>query len=464
MSAYEVESDGPRASQNDLERHLLIILPGHGTRAPAFGRPWWYSLTDESRAKTLSIQERNQGKRIAQPGSVFGSIVNILATIMGTGLLALPYAMAGCGVYVGIALFIIIMMLSIISYVSLSKAVKSYNGACEFKTLAQDSLPMQFSWIVDFCVFINCSGCGVMSLIVMSTLMPEVIKSICPEAQWWLLNRQLWCLTFAGVSFPLVVAKKLEALKYTSLLVVILILFTLGVMIYYAVLEQKEWEDPLVYYSFPGDIARFLKMLSIIANAFTCSQNVPCVVNSLVNPTKWKLILIFTISAGVSLVLYISAAFAGYVTFGDKVDSDILRSYPTGLLPVTFARLSITLALTGSYPVQLHPARESLAILLFDVPAQSLKKCMYLNLTICIWGSTLGIALLTDNLGRATTFIGALAAVPLTFIYPNLFWIKMSSQMVTKQTVWPSWVVLMIGFILVPVSIIGDLYYDAKEK
>jgi len=219
-----------------------------------------------------------------------------------------------------------------------------------------------------------------------------------------------------------------------------------------------------VYYSFPGDIARFLGVISTFINAFTCSQNVPCVLNSLVNPTKWKLILIFTTSSGVSLLLYISVAFIGYVTFGDKVDSDILRSYPNGLLPVTFARLSLTVALTGSYPVQLHPARESLAVLLFGVPAHELNKCMHLSLTICIWGFSLVIALITDNLGTATTFIGALAAVPLTFIYPNLFWIKVSSQMGPKQTVWPSWVVLILGFILIPVSLIGNLYYSVEEE
>jgi len=462
MSSYVEESDGHKATgyTNDLERQLLTIIPMDGKVAQnsAFGKPWWYSLTEDDDDGIRSIQLSKLEKKSQQSGSVFGSIANILGTILGTGLLALPYAMAGCGVYIGIAIFVSIMIISTISFMSLSKAVKIRSGVCEFKTLAEDSLPMQLSWIVDFCVFINGCGCGVMSLIVTSTLMPEVIESFCPEAQSWLRNRRFWCLTFAGFTFPLAVVRELEALKYSSFLVVILILFALGVVVYYAVFWPNEWERPLVYYNFPGDIARFLKVLPIIANAFTCSQNVPVVVNSLVNPSKGKLLLIFTISSGICLVLYIGAAFAGYMTFGDKVDSDILRSYPEGLLPVTVARLSITLALTGSYPVQLYPARGSLAILICGVPANMLNKCTHLKLTICIWFMTLGVALYTDNLGTATIFIGALAAVPLTFIYPNLFWINVSRQMGSNQTVWPSWVVLVFGLILVPVSLSAGLF------
>jgi len=455
---YQLLKNPPITS--DIKSLLLSPTDSFASQGSSLGTLWQYSrkMIKVGGGSITSIQTQpRQMRESEQSASVFGSIVNILATILGSGLLALPYAMAGCGVWPGIGVFVTVMILSTMSFLTLSKAVQVYTDVCEFKTLAHDTLPKQLNWMVDFCVFINCSGSGVGFLIVMSTLMAEVIQSFYPEAVSLLLNRRFWLLVFAGCTFPLVVVGQLEALKFTSFLGVICVSFTLGVMTYYA-MEPREWGQPVVYYSFPGDVAQFLKVFAIIANAFACSQNVPCIVNNLVEPTQLKLQFILTTSVGISLVFYIIAAYAGYVTFGDVVDSDVLRSYPSELIPISIAQIAMTLALVGSYPVQLHPARESLSFLLFGVPAKKLKTFAYLNITICIWGTTVGVAWITDNFGTVSAFIGALAAIPLTFIYPNLFWIKVSPRLGPNQIVWPSWVILILGLTFVPISLSTELY------
>merc|ERR1719320_252126 len=132
-------------------------------------------LVNDKKTQKVKKQERN--------ASVFGCIFNMLATILGSGLLSLPYAMAGCGVWIGVFVFALIMVLSSISYVNLSKAVRVYPGDCDFMMLAKDSLPTQFNWIVDFLVFINGTGCGIAFLVIMSTLMPEVIESFFPKVE-----------------------------------------------------------------------------------------------------------------------------------------------------------------------------------------------------------------------------------------------------------------------------------------
>jgi amino acid permease len=415
------------------------------------------------RCRTGSIQtqltlstERESPERVA---SVFGCIVNIFATILGSGLLTLPYGMAGCGVWIGIGVFCAMMIISKISYLNLAKAVQVYPG-CEFKTLAETSLPKELNWVVDFCVFSNCYGCAVSYLVVMSTLMKKVMESFYPQAGWWLLNRQFWCLVFAGLAFPLVLQKSLDALKFSSFLVVVFVLFSLGVIIYYY-MDPPEYSPPLtpvVHWGFPGDVAQFLKVFAIIANAFACSQNIPRIVNTLVNPTKKRIHFILTKAVGGCLLLYIAAAYIGYVTFGDTVDSNVLRSYPQGLKLITFARVTITFALAGSYAVQLHPSRSSFSVLFFGTPAHNLSKFNYFAVTIGMWGATVAVALLTDNLGTINTFIGALAAIPLTFIYPNLFWINISSSLESNHTVWHAWVILILGVLLILMALSTEIY------
>jgi len=147
------------------------------------------------------------------------------------------------------------------------------------------------------------------------------------------------------------------------------------------------------------------------------------------------------------------------------VDANILRNYPSGLLLINIARLSITLSLAGSYPVQLHPARNSLSILLSGVPAEKLRPLQYFLLTMGIWGGTLGVAMITDNLGTVSAIIGALAAVPLTFIYPNLFWIQVNRKLFPDKSVSYAWLILILGLIFVPMSISSEIWklYEGEE-
>jgi len=426
--------------------------------------PWQYfrgMMKEETNDKHMmrgKYRSRTRSKR--RTASIFSCIFNMLATILGSGLLSLPYAMAGCGIWIGILSFVVIMVLSTISFVTLSKAAQVYTEGCEFKDLARDSFPTYLNWIVDFCVFINCFGCAAGYLVVMSTLCQKVIQSFSPNAVSWLVNRQLWCVVFAGFSLPLASLKNLDALKFTSFLTFLFVLFSLGVIIYYSI-NRPHFDkgfEPVVHYGFPNDIIQFLKVFALIANAFASSQNVPCIVNTVIKPTQTRLVFIFWASTSIGLAVYLGAAYCGYMTFGEIVDSDVLRSYPPGLMPVTIARLAITLALLGSYPVQLHPARNSFSVLVFQEHAISLSAFKYYSVTLAIWAGTLGISLITDDLGTVSTFIGALAAVPLTFIYPNWFWIKISPQIPTETTTWPSWIIFILGLLFVPLLLGTEVY------
>lgn len=405
-----------------------------------------------------SIQLPSFNKSPTPSATVCGCIFNMLATILGAGMLALPYAMAGCGVWIGSLSFTVIMIFSTISYVNLSKAVKLCGNDCDFMMLANYSLHRWLYQIVDICVFINGFGCAAGYLIVMSTLMPKVIKSFSPDVDDWLCNRHLWCAAFAFLDFPLILLKNLDSLKFTSFLVVIFVLYSVGAMIYYMIYRPNWGYSPVVHFGLPGDVVQFMKVYPIIVNAFACSQNVPRIVHTLVKPTQKRLNFIFLTSTIICLVIYIGVGYIGYSTFGDRVDPDILRNYPSGLLPINIAGLAITLSLAGSYPVQLHPARNSLSMVLSGVPSEKLRSHWYFLLTIGIWGGTLGIAMITDNLGTVATFIGALAAVPLTFIYPNLFWVQVNRKLFPDQSVSYALLIAIMGVIFIPISILTEVW------
>ena len=68
--------------------------------------------------------------------------------------------------------------------------------------------------------------------------------------------------------------------------------------------------------------------LPIFVFSYTCHQNIISSTNELSRPTSLRAATGIVCAVGFSLMVYIVLATAGYLTFGDKVNSDILKSYP----------------------------------------------------------------------------------------------------------------------------------------
>ena len=63
--------------------------------------------------------------------------------------------------------------------------------------------------------------------------------------------------------------------------------------------------------------------------------------------------------------LFLLISIAGYTTFGDNVDSDILLNYPAGTF-VTVARIGIIIDVLTSFPLMVFFTRTSMVNLLQD--------------------------------------------------------------------------------------------------
>merc|ERR1711879_60355 len=141
----------------------------------------------------------------------------------------------------------------------------------------------------------------------------------------------------------------------------VFICYVLVMMILYAsgALALEGVETGEVHYGFPGDWVKFASVISLIANAFASSQNIPPIVSKLENNSEARFIRVIFAAMAMCLVVYLSAAVSGYLSFGEKTESDVLLRYREGDVPVVIGRVAIGLALLGSMPVQMHPARTS---------------------------------------------------------------------------------------------------------
>jgi len=71
-----------------------------------------------------------------------------------------------------------------------------------------------------------------------------------------------------------------------------------------------------------------LKSFPIMIFSFSCQQNTFAVVNELVLPTQSRVDSVFVAATFTALVLYLVVAYCGYLTYGNRLTSDILKMYP----------------------------------------------------------------------------------------------------------------------------------------
>lgn len=327
--------------------------------------------------------------------SIGSCIINLLNTVAGAGMLGLPGAYAGSGFIVGtllltIAAFFSALGLHLLSVsASTAKARMQDNSPASFYTVATTAMP-QFAIAIDAAVALKCFGVATGYFVTVADCMIDscryVLRNVLASdespadeiEEMVLTNRQFW-VTFALVSvLPISFFKTLDALKFTSLLSLILIYgLAVGVVLFaQGVFDPCERSVNLNdnYFEENGHnadnnckgetqmVTNFdgaIQNLAIFVFSFTCHQNVFTITNELKKPTQRRVDRVIILAIGCALVLYLTVAIEGYVTYGTKVKGDIILNYPQNML-VTAMRVGIAIMVIFSYPLQLDPSRRCL--------------------------------------------------------------------------------------------------------
>jgi amino acid permease len=99
-------------------------------------------------------------------GTVFSSTVNLANTILGTGMLAMPFVFANLGIAQGLVMLTITAILSVFGLNLLSQAAQTLNSRdVSFNAIAMTAYPAA-AVVMDFAIALLCYGAGVSYLIV----------------------------------------------------------------------------------------------------------------------------------------------------------------------------------------------------------------------------------------------------------------------------------------------------------
>ena len=138
---------------------------------------------------------------------------------------------------------------------------------------------------------------------------------------------------------------------------------------------------------------------------------------------------------GISALLYLSVGVCGALAFGEDVAPNLLLSFPVASAAGPWstasgvvARLAITFTVACTYPVVMHPARNSFALVCCAKPAASCGGGVWAVLTMTLWIASVCIALLVSSLDLALGLVGGSTGMLIGFVFPAVFFDRIRAR------------------------------------
>lgn len=150
-----------------------------------------------SQTSTSSRRRSPKQAGVAGSASWASSVINIVNTIVGAGVLAMPHAMSNMGILLGT---IVILWSGLTAgfglYLQTRCARYLDRGSASFFALSQITYP-NAAVVFDAAIAIKCFGVGVSYLIIIGDLMPGVVQGLGdPGSAMFLLDRRFWITSF----------------------------------------------------------------------------------------------------------------------------------------------------------------------------------------------------------------------------------------------------------------------------
>lgn len=133
--------------------------------------------------------------------------------------------------------------------------------------------------------------------------------------------------------------------------------------------------------------------------------------------------------------IYAVIGFAGYLTYGENVEGNILNNYPQ-TTTIGILRVALSFAITFSYPLVSYPARECFSTLLFGKSPDELKWYTYYGITYVMAVGSVVAAIIADDLELVLGLLGSTGAVAITFVMPGLFYYYLGDHPVLRKSKW----------------------------
>ncbi|KKY23840.1 putative amino acid transporter [Phaeomoniella chlamydospora] len=397
------------------------------------------------------------------------AFMNMANSIIGAGIIGQPYALKQAGLITGVLLligltFVVDWTIRLIVINSKLSGTPSFQSTVEFCfgrpgliaiSLAQWAFA--FGGMIAFCVIIG-------------DTIPQVFAALFPKLKnmaflWLLTDRRAIIVLFVlGISWPLSLYRDIAMLSKASTLALLSMVIIIITVITQGVSVPSDLKGPI---SESLSISNgMFQAVGVISFAFVCHHNTLLIYTSLRTPTLSRFSTVVHLSTFISLLFCLTMALTGFLTFGSLTKGNLLNNFPPTNIMVNIARFCFGLNMLTTLPLECFVCRE--VILNYFYPRKAHKITRHFFITTTMVFASVGVSLLTSDLGVVFELVGATSACALAYILPPACYIRLVGKETTTtkpslKKLLPAYLTIIFGFAVMIVSVAMNLV-DMFEK
>ncbi|KAK9762839.1 hypothetical protein K7432_011035 [Basidiobolus ranarum] len=351
--------------------------------------------------------------------SVAGVAFNILNTIIGSGILGLPFAVKQAGFVTGL---IVLAFVGVLTDFSMRILVKSgrQTGIHHYSMLANSSLGKFGSFALNIFILFNGLGIAVSYLIIIGDTLPSLAEQYVPG--FGVLQNRIFGIVMSSLLFifPLLFFRTLAPLaKFSAISIACLPIICIIV----AIRAPSYAGSHHVEYTVFGD--NVFPAIGVMSFAYVVSHSAFLNYATLKNPSqkRWSAASISAVSG--STIVYLVFSAIGFASFGNDVNANVFQNFPIDDVAINISRLCLIITMFLTYPCIFYSARMVTNIMLnLESETKTPTKIQHIAVNIGLYLITLAIALPVRDLGKVYQLIGALCASGISYLIPALIYMS----------------------------------------
>ncbi|KAM4093677.1 hypothetical protein ACB094_06G136700 [Castanea mollissima] len=390
----------------------------------------------DARMDTPLLEDVLENQNSSQGASISGAVFNISTTMIGAGIMSIPAAIKVLGIVPGFLLILVVAFFTEVTVEFLLRYTKS-GKSTTYAGIVGESFGAIGSVAVQICVIITLFGALIIYLIIIGDVLcgsksgETLHLGILQEwfgIHWW--NSRAFAILFIVlfVMLPLAWQKRVDSLRYTSAISVLLaVLFVVicSAMAIQALWEGKSTQKLRLLPDFSKvSVFDLFTTVPIFVTGFGFHVNVHPIRVELGKPTEMSLAV--WISLAITVAIYSAIGFFGYLLFGDSITSDMLVNFDQnsdttiGKLLDVIVRLTYAIHLLLVFPLLNFTLRANIDELLFPKkPILASDTLRFVSLTCVLLAITYIAAIAIPDIWYFFQFMGSTTVVCLSFIFPG---------------------------------------------
>ncbi|CBN75648.1 conserved unknown protein [Ectocarpus siliculosus] len=394
--------------------------------------------SSENTAAAAAAAAERAERYPAGNSSAAGAVSNFVNTIVGAGIIGLPFALAESGLWAGVFLLCLAAFLTNRSTNMLIAAGEKI-GRLNYEELMADSFGNAGVYLYSF--FVVLLGYGAMSayLIIVADTIPAIAEASGTTNGPFADRHAVIFMFGIFVVLPLSLLKDLSKLAYTSGISVLADVF-LTLIVFFAGAGEASTNDDIdsserFVFIRPTVFAGF----GAISFAFVSQSASFLVYRSMSKGgvDRWACVTRWSVS--IALGLGLTLALSGYLNFVNETDANILNNLGTRHGPANIARAFLALTMVFTYPMEMYVARHALDVAVFQtwLGKGPTTQARHFGISIALWVLSIVLAASTKNLGSILEIFGAFSANAVGYVMPALLFIKSNREEFSRASaVW----------------------------